>query len=166
CCERGEQLGTPRPSAGCQFGFAHLQVSCSSFAHVVAPFGLIELHLLLGVCQHGQVGQGPLFAKVGWHRDAPLCAAHTVHLQLAPCHALWHAGLAPLGSHRTNVRLFLSCMGRKRLFRAPFIFPVPSCQAAAAAALVLLFSLLFLSLPRFLSSLHQTVLPLSRAEAK
>ncbi len=93
------ELGAPRPSASCRFGLAHPQVSRGSFAHVVAPFGLIELHLLLGVCQHGQVGQGPLFPKAGRHRDASLRAAHAVHLQLAPCHALWHAGFPPLGSH-------------------------------------------------------------------
>lgn len=93
------ELGTNRPSTGRGFGLAHLQMSRSSFAHVVTPFGLIKLHLLLGICQHGQVGQGPLLAEVGWHRDASLRAAHTVHLQLAPCHTLWHTGLAPLGSH-------------------------------------------------------------------
>uniref|UniRef100_A0A8B9H669 Uncharacterized protein n=1 Tax=Astyanax mexicanus TaxID=7994 RepID=A0A8B9H669_ASTMX len=117
------KLGTSDPYFSCRFGLARLQVACTGLAHVVAPLGFVELHLLLSIREHSQVGQGPLFAQVGGYRDPTFCAARAVDLQLAPCHALWYPGFASFGSHACAFALrfgcTLECLLLALVFRPP-----------------------------------------------
>uniref|UniRef100_A0A8D0BIM5 Uncharacterized protein n=1 Tax=Salvator merianae TaxID=96440 RepID=A0A8D0BIM5_SALMN len=87
--------------------------------HVVAPLGLVQLHLLLAVRQEGQVGERLLLAQVRGHRrHAAFHAARLEHLQLGRLRrrhpsggslgvgALLHHGLvAALGGQRRRRRL-------------------------------------------------------------
>uniref|UniRef100_A0A670I0D9 Uncharacterized protein n=1 Tax=Podarcis muralis TaxID=64176 RepID=A0A670I0D9_PODMU len=50
--------------------------------HVVAPLGLVQLHLLLAVRQEGQVGERLLLAQVRGQRPSALHAAGLEDLQL------------------------------------------------------------------------------------
>uniref|UniRef100_A0A8D0GSI0 Uncharacterized protein n=1 Tax=Sphenodon punctatus TaxID=8508 RepID=A0A8D0GSI0_SPHPU len=70
--------------------------------HVIAPLGLVELHLLLGVGEEGEVGERLLLAQVGAARQPALHAARLEDLQLARLlharrfGALLHHGLGRL----------------------------------------------------------------------
>uniref|UniRef100_A0A8K9UZB9 Uncharacterized protein n=1 Tax=Oncorhynchus mykiss TaxID=8022 RepID=A0A8K9UZB9_ONCMY len=77
----------------------------SRLGHVITPLGLVEVHLLLCIGEHGQVGQGPLLAKVGGHRQPPFRATCTVHPQFPSLGTLGHPRLAPLGCHANSFAL-------------------------------------------------------------
>uniref|UniRef100_A0A5F8G3B6 Uncharacterized protein n=1 Tax=Monodelphis domestica TaxID=13616 RepID=A0A5F8G3B6_MONDO len=81
------------------------------FGHVVAPLRLVELHLLLRVCQEGEVGEGLLLAEVGGRRRGPTVhAARLEDLQLSSAGlghpAAWRLG--PLGHHAFALACLLS----------------------------------------------------------
>uniref|UniRef100_A0A4W5P6X9 Uncharacterized protein n=1 Tax=Hucho hucho TaxID=62062 RepID=A0A4W5P6X9_9TELE len=80
----------------------------SRLGHVITPLGLVEVHLLLCIGEHGQVGQGPLLAEVGGHRQPPLRATCTVHPQFPSLGTLGHPRLAPLGCHANSFALDLA----------------------------------------------------------
>uniref|UniRef100_A0A8D1HT17 Uncharacterized protein n=1 Tax=Sus scrofa TaxID=9823 RepID=A0A8D1HT17_PIG len=126
----GQRLGHQRSLAA--FG-PRLAQALGRLGHVVAPLGLIELHLFLGVREEREVGERLLLAQVGGRRPAGDSAVHAAgfeDLQLRRAglgHAAAAGRLGALGQHASAVR-------RRRLpARAPRL--VRALVAAAAAQL-------------------------------
>uniref|UniRef100_A0A8D2LM08 Uncharacterized protein n=1 Tax=Varanus komodoensis TaxID=61221 RepID=A0A8D2LM08_VARKO len=125
---RGRLLAAPQAPAA-----AAAAEALGRLGHVVAPLGLVELHLLLAVRQEGQVGERLLLAQVGGQRRAALHAARLEHLQLGRlgrrhpgralgAGALGQHGLAALGGPRRRRR-------RRRLLEAAQLLrPVVAAQ--------------------------------------
>uniref|UniRef100_A0A8C0CHT6 Uncharacterized protein n=1 Tax=Balaenoptera musculus TaxID=9771 RepID=A0A8C0CHT6_BALMU len=108
------------------------QRTLGRLGHVVAPLGLVELHLLLRVREEREVGERLLLAQVGGGRPAGDSAVHAAGLEDLELRraGLGHAAaarrLGALGQHASAVR-------RRLPARAPRL--VRALVAAAAAQL-------------------------------
>uniref|UniRef100_A0A3B3R820 Uncharacterized protein n=1 Tax=Paramormyrops kingsleyae TaxID=1676925 RepID=A0A3B3R820_9TELE len=125
-----------RPAPARRLGLARLEVGGARLGHVIAPLVLIEVHLLLGVGEDGQVGERPLLAEVRGHRQAALGAPAPEDTQLAARRALGDALLASLGRHscslgvRLAVRVAVALLLRLQLHASAFHASPehPSCR--------------------------------------
>uniref|UniRef100_A0A8C6LXK7 Uncharacterized protein n=1 Tax=Nothobranchius furzeri TaxID=105023 RepID=A0A8C6LXK7_NOTFU len=112
--------GTPAGTAAtpCGLWLARLALPGSGFGHVIAPLWLIEMQLLLSICENSQVRHRPLLAKIGGNR-----ASCPINLEFTTLCALGHSRLGPLSCHTNSFAICLAvCLSAVRPFHIQISF--------------------------------------------